>query len=50
MKARLGPKAQKFLDKQTAKESGRILGAIEDLEKEPPEGDITKLGGRKGSF
>jgi len=48
LKARLGPKAQKFLDKQTAKERERILDAIEDIEKEPPEGDIVKLGGRKG--
>ena len=48
MIVRIDPKAQKFLDRQTAKEKDRLLDAIIKLGKEPPEGDIIKLGGRKG--
>jgi len=46
VKARLGPKAQKFLDRQNESERGQILKALERLESEPPEGDIKKLKGR----
>jgi len=48
MKARIDPKAWKFLDRQTDKERKRLLDAIIKLEEEPPQGDIVKLGGRKG--
>jgi mRNA-degrading endonuclease RelE of RelBE toxin-antitoxin system len=40
--------ARKFLDRQTDRERKRLLEAIVKLEEEPPQGDIVKLGGRKG--
>jgi len=48
MKAKLGSKAQKFLDRIDEKEAVRIMKAIEKLEKEPPEGDILKMKARIG--
>jgi mRNA interferase RelE/StbE len=48
MIVRLGPKAQKYLDRQNEPLKSRIIQALKKLENEPPQGDIKKLEGRDG--
>lgn len=44
----LSPKAAKYLKRLNEPQKGRIIRALEQLEKEPPEGDIRSLIGRDG--
>ena len=46
MEVRLGPKAQKYLDRLNEPELGSMLEALEKLSHEPPEGNIRKMSGR----
>jgi len=48
MEVKLGPKAQKYLDRKNEPEKSRIIKTLKKLEKEPPEGDIIKLQGKDG--
>jgi len=50
MKAVLGPKAQKYLDRQERARQKRVLDALEKLERDPPQGDIEPIIGQKGYF
>lgn len=44
----LSPRAAKFLKKLHEPQKGRIIKALEQLAKEPPEGDVKSLVGRDG--
>lgn len=44
----VSPRAAKFLKKLNEPQKGRIKKALEQLAKEPPEGDIKSLTGRDG--
>lgn len=44
----LSPKAAKYLKRLNQPIKGRIIEALEDLAKEPPEGDIRAMAGRDG--
>ena len=50
MQAMLHKSVKKYLDKQTADKQTQIRAVINDLEKEPPEGDIIPLVGEPGRF
>jgi len=42
--------ADKYLDRLNATDRGRINAALDNLEKEPPEGDIEPVTGQPGNF
>ena len=42
--------AAKYLDRLNEPYKGQITAALEDLEKEPPEGDIRPMVGQPGRF
>jgi mRNA interferase RelE/StbE len=42
--------ASKYLERLNEPNKGRIKTALEDLSKDPPEGDIRPITGRSGSF
>lgn len=44
----VSPRAAKFLKRLNEPQKGRIIKALEQLAKEPPEGDIKSLVGRDG--
>ena len=44
----ISPKAAKYLKRLNEPQKGRIIKALEQLAKEPPEGDIKSLSGRDG--
>ncbi len=44
----VSPKAAKFLKRLNEPQKGRIIRALNQLAKEPPEGDIKSLTGRDG--
>ena len=44
----LSPKAAKYLKRLNEPQKGRIIKALEQLSKEPPEGDIKTMVGRDG--
>ena len=50
MKALLHPIPDKYLERLIATDRSRIEDAIEGLEKEPPQGDITPITGQPGTF
>jgi mRNA interferase RelE/StbE len=50
MQVLLRPIAAKYLNRLGEPNKGRIKAAFEDLSKEPPEGDIRPVAGRKGYF
>jgi mRNA-degrading endonuclease RelE of RelBE toxin-antitoxin system len=50
MKALLHHTADKYLDRLNADDRGRVNAALDKLEKEPPEGDITLVVGEPGLF
>ena len=50
MRALLHRTAEKYLDRLNKSDRDRINAALDDLEKEPPEGDITPLAGESGRF
>ena len=50
MQVLLHRSADKYLERLNAKDRERIENAIEGLEKEPPEGDITPITGESGRF
>jgi mRNA interferase RelE/StbE len=50
MEAILHREADKYLNRLNATDRDRINAAIDDLEKEPPEGDITPIAGEPGRF
>jgi mRNA interferase RelE/StbE len=50
MQVLLRPVAMKYLERLGKQDKGRIKAAFEDLSKEPPEGDIRPITGRKGYF
>lgn len=50
MKVSLHKAAVKYLAKLNPDDRERFRVAFDDLEKEPPEGDITSLSGRHGEF
>lgn len=47
MEVVLDKQPEKYLDKLNEPDFSRIESALEDLSKEPPEGDIVKLKGKK---
>jgi len=50
MEALLHRAAEKYLNRLNATDRNRINAAIDDLEKEPPEGDIEPIAGQPGRF
>lgn len=46
----LRPVAGKYLERQPEPTKGRIKAALEDLAKDPPEGDIKPLMGQPGNW
>jgi len=50
MKVELHPDAAKYLRRMNEPSKGRIKGALKDLEKEPPRGDIERISGKPGNF
>jgi mRNA interferase RelE/StbE len=50
MKVRLHPVADKYYKRLNEPAKGQIKGALDDLEKEPPEGDIVPLTEKKGCY
>lgn len=44
----VSPKAAKYLKRLNEPLKGRIIKALEDLAKEPPEGDIRSMTGQDG--
>ena len=50
MEVKLGPKAQKYLDRKNEPEKSRIIKTLKKLEKEPPEGNIVPVTGQPGYF
>jgi mRNA interferase RelE/StbE len=42
--------AAKYLDRTSEPTKGRITTALQGLEKEPPQGDITPMSGQPGNF
>jgi mRNA-degrading endonuclease RelE of RelBE toxin-antitoxin system len=50
MEALLHRNADKYLSRLNATDRNRINAALDDLEKEPPEGDITPIAGESGRF
>jgi len=42
--------ADKYLNRLNASDRDRINAALDDLEKEPPEGDIRSVSGQPGLF
>jgi mRNA interferase RelE/StbE len=50
MQALLHHTADKYLNRLNAADRDRINDALDDLEKEPPEGDITPITGEPGRF
>jgi mRNA interferase RelE/StbE len=50
MRVLLRPVAAKYLERLGEPNKGRIKSAFEDLAKEPPEGNIRPVVGRKGYF
>ena len=50
MEAILHRTADKYLNRLNATDRDRINAALDDLEKEPPEGDITPITGEPGKF
>lgn len=44
----VSPKAAKYLKRLNEPQKGRIIKALEQLEREPPQGDIKSLVGRDG--
>jgi len=50
LKVLLHPIPDKYLDRLNATDRCRIEDAIEGLEKEPPQGDITPITGQPGTF
>jgi len=42
--------ADKYLDRLNADDRDRINAALDDLEKEPPQGDIRPVSGEPGRF
>jgi mRNA interferase RelE/StbE len=50
MEVLLRPVAVKYLDRVGEPNRGRIKAALEELSKEPPEGDIKPMTGQRGYF
>ena len=50
MEALLHHTAEKYLNRLNAIDRDRINAALDDLEKEPPEGDIRPVSGQSGLF
>ena len=50
MKVLLHPIPDKYLERLIAADRNRIEDAIDDLEKEPPQGDIKPISGQPGTF
>ena len=50
MKVLLHRAADKYYERLNQTDKDRIDGALDDLEKEPPEGDITVIVGEPGRF
>jgi mRNA interferase RelE/StbE len=50
MQSLLHHTADKYLNRLNADDRDRINAALDDLEKEPPEGDITPMTGETGRF
>ena len=50
MKAKLHKEVEKYLNRLNAKDRERIDDVIEDLEKEPPKGDIEPIAGQPRHF
>jgi mRNA-degrading endonuclease RelE of RelBE toxin-antitoxin system len=50
MEAILHREADKYLNRLNVADRDRIYAALDDLEKEPPEGDITPIAGEPGRF
>lgn len=48
MNVLISPKAAKYLKRLNEPQKGRIIKALEQLAKEPPEGDIKSPTGRDG--
>jgi mRNA interferase RelE/StbE len=48
MQVLLRPVAEKYLERLNEPDKGRIKNALEDLSKDPPEGDIRPLTGQPG--
>ena len=48
MEVRLSQKAAKYLSSMNQPDKGRIAKALDKLQKEPPQGDITALSGKDG--
>ena len=48
MNVAISPRAAKFLKRLNEPQKGRIINALEQLAKEPPQGDIKSLAGRDG--
>ena len=46
----LRPAAAKYLERLNEPAKGKVKAALEDLSKDPPEGDIRPLTGQKGNF
>ena len=44
----ISPKAAKYLKRLNEPQKGRIIRALEQLAKEPPQGDIKSMVGRDG--
>ena len=50
LRALLHHTADKYLNRLNADDRDRINAALDDLEKEPPDGDITPISGEPGRF
>jgi len=50
MEALLHHTADKYLERLNAEDRDRINAALDDLEKEPPKGDIRPISGEPGRF
>jgi mRNA-degrading endonuclease RelE of RelBE toxin-antitoxin system len=50
MKVLLHRSADKYLGRLNVTDRDRIEDGIEGLEKEPPEGDIERIKGQRGTF
>jgi len=50
MRVDISPKVKKYLDKLNEPHYGRIEKAIDDLELNPPKGDIKAMGGKRSEY
>ena len=50
MRVKLHPIPGKYLERLNEPDKGHIKAALQGLEKEPPEGNITPVSGQPGTF